>query len=68
MHISNEQDDELWNHLAATMDTADGESVDERDNAAYHHDQDHGFNQQAIEALFESDSDTEFEGFETVWQ
>lgn len=48
------------------MDAADGESVNKSDNDAYQHDQDHGFDQQAIEALLESDNDTEFEGFETV--
>lgn len=41
------QDDELWNNLAAPTDDADGESVDET-NDAYHHDQDHGLDQQEI--------------------
>lgn len=57
------QNDELWNNLVAPTDDADGESVDES-NDAYHHDQDHGLDQQEIQALFESDSNTEFESFE----
>lgn len=61
--LDGSQNDEIWNNLAAPTDDPDGESVEES-NDTYHHDQDHGLDQQAIEALFESDSDTEFEGFE----